>query len=234
LAAFREAHRTTAALLAQAPDDPDRIFAHSQSEYWLGRIPYDRRNSAAARPAFERYKALVDRLIAIDPSNPTWIEESGYAEGSLCAIALEAPPDVTAARRHCFASLARILQVHRLRPHDLQVTLAVANHHAWAADVCNLLGRWDLVLAHRARQENLARMLLAREPNNFDFQDFWVSTQSTFADLLARHGQRLEARQWFERAAATAQRLHVRDPENVRWRDWAQRTAASVAALSAN
>ena len=45
LAKFREAHRTTAALLKQDPKNPDRIFAHAQSEYYVGSIAwrqYDR------------------------------------------------------------------------------------------------------------------------------------------------------------------------------------------------
>ena len=56
LAQFREASRTTAALLASDPANPDRIFAHSQSEFWVGRVDYDRGRYAAAKPAFRTYR----------------------------------------------------------------------------------------------------------------------------------------------------------------------------------
>ncbi|HEX4080990.1 MAG TPA: toll/interleukin-1 receptor domain-containing protein [Rhizomicrobium sp.] len=36
VANFREAERTTAKLLSKAPDDPERIFDHAQSVYWIG------------------------------------------------------------------------------------------------------------------------------------------------------------------------------------------------------
>ncbi len=85
LAKFREASRTTAALLAKAPNDPDRIFAHAQSEFWIGRADYTRERYEAARPAFRAYKRLADRLVAIAPDNPKYLSEAGYANGDLLA-----------------------------------------------------------------------------------------------------------------------------------------------------
>ena len=49
-AAFVEAHRTTAKLLADRPNDTARIFAHAQSEYWVGFINWRNGDGAAPSP----------------------------------------------------------------------------------------------------------------------------------------------------------------------------------------
>ena len=221
LAAFREAHRTTAEQLERAPGDLNRIFAHSQSEYWVGYADYKRRNRRGARQAWLRYKALTDRLVAAEPRNPRWTRERGYAEGSLCTIAVEEVE--RDALRICSSALQRMVETRALSPGDLRTVLDVANRHGWLADAWNLAGRWDRVLVHRAEQERLVRWLLQREPGNRDFQDFWMRTQFTYGELLEARGARREARQWFVNAAETAAQLRRADPENVSWSEFQQR-----------
>jgi hypothetical protein len=225
---FTESYQTTSQLLAADPNDEERVFGHSQSEFWVGMVAYGHRDSVRAQRRFERYKALVDRLLELNPSNPAWIEESAYAEGSFCAVALRDPVDRTRARRHCFASLARMLRVYRLRPNDPEIVEALANRHAWAADVCNHYGRWDLVIAHRARYHDLLRKLMALNPRNYSYQDYWMSAQLTFAQLLVEHGELARARPWFAGAAATNAALRAHDPENANWRNWEGRIARAA------
>ncbi|HEV7660680.1 MAG TPA: toll/interleukin-1 receptor domain-containing protein [Allosphingosinicella sp.] len=228
LAAFREAHRVTAEQLERAPADPERIFAHAQSEFWIGRADYERRAFRQAAQSFERYKALADRLLAMDPGNLRWLREVAYAEGNLCTSAFEERGDAARILALCSASLARMEQVQRGQPADLEAALDVANRQAYVADAWNRLGRWDRVLDHRARQERLARMLIAREPRNSDYQDFWMRTQFSFGQLLVGHGEREQAWHWFAGAAATAGILRRRDPENASWRSFETQIAGAV------
>ena len=229
---FRQAHRLTSALIERSPNDASTMFAHAQSEFWLAYHAYSHQDFASARRGFGRYKALVDRLLAINPANSAWIEESGYAEGAFCALALATPVNREDARRYCFASLAQIVRVHRLRPDDQEILQLLANRHAYAADVCNLYQRWDLVLAHRERYHDLARKLVTLEPGNFDYQEVWMSAQFTFAGLLLQHGERARARQMFAGAAATNAALRAHDPDNANWRRWQQRIARAAGAAN--
>lgn len=219
LSAFREAHRTTEEQLNRAPADPERIFAHSQSEYWVGYADYVRNNLAAARQAWRNYKALADRLLAIDPANPRWLRESGYAEGNLCTIAVRPPVDAAAARRTCLTALRRVLQVRRLHGADAALDRDLANRHGWMVLAADASGRWDLAELHQARHEDLVRSLIAAEPNNLDYRDIWMQGQFGFGKLLAAHGRRQEARRRFADAAATVAMLRARDPANASWRD---------------
>jgi tetratricopeptide (TPR) repeat protein len=232
LASFREALRSTTALIAQWPNDTDVIYAHAQSEFWVGRHAYARRDFEGARVRFERYKALAQRLLAIDGTNIEWVREAAYAANNLCSVDLAQRIDPQATLRSCSAALAGVERVRALRPADPSITADLANRHAWVADAWNRVGRWDRVLHHRAEQEALVLSLIRRDPRNLDYRDIWMSTQSTFGDLLVEHGQRREARRWYEGAAATARMLHQRDPENAEWRRFEGRIAEKLRTLT--
>ena len=51
LKAFRSARDTTAELLARAPNDPQRIFEHAQSVYWVGYYDWQHGDLPAAENA---------------------------------------------------------------------------------------------------------------------------------------------------------------------------------------
>jgi tetratricopeptide (TPR) repeat protein len=217
LAQFREATRTTAALLAADPNNPDRIFAHSQSAYWVGYIDYQRGRYAQARPAFERYKALSDRLVAIDPANPEWLKEAAYAEGNLCSIALAEPVDAAAALRSCSVALSHMEEAARRIADPSALDADLANRHAWLADAWFKNGRLDLSLAHRRKQERLLAALVTRDPKNMDVRDLSVTNQLALAGLEAQSGLRAEARRRLDGTLATVETLVRTDPSNRTW-----------------
>ncbi len=227
-AAFGDAYRSTAALLAQSPGNANIIFAHAQSEYWVGRIHYAADDIPGARRAWQRYKALADGLLAIDANNPRWVRESGYAEGNMCTVAMSRPIDRAGARRTCSIALERMERVSRLQPVDPGLTEDLVNRHMWMAGAWNVNGRWDLARYHEARREALARSLVKDDPSNLDYRDLWMSGQFGFGVMLAEHGLRREAHQRFADAAATAAILHASDPENAEWRNWQRRIAQAM------
>ena len=216
LAAFRQAHRTTAEQLSRAPDDPERIFAHSQSEFWIGRVPYDQHNYPAARSAWVRYKALADRLAARDPHNMNWVREAAFAQGNLCTVDLKAPIDGRATLRSCMASLARMQQAYRLRA-EPAIAVAVANRYAWVADAHLALGENAQALANRMAQQRLVMPLLAADPENVDYKDVWVGLQLGLAILDRLGGRRLQGR---DRLVAARRVLDVMIAGDRTNRDW--------------
>lgn len=216
LAQFREARRTTASLLAADPNNPARIFAHSQSEFWVGYVDYQRGNYAAARPAFEQYKILSDRLVKMDPNRAEWVKEAGYAEGNLCTIARAEPVDRSAALRACNAALGRMEQAAELGPEGT-MDADLANRHAWLADAYLANGNAKAAEAHRRKQENLLAGLLKRDPKNADLRDMSITTQIALAGFEARAGNLLGARQRLVRAREQAEALVRMDGANQQW-----------------
>jgi len=234
LANFRAAYRTTSSLVARHPNDATAIFAHAQSESWLGEYAYERSNPTAARASFERYRALARRLLAIDSANPLWLREAGFADGDICVLDMAGRRRGVAIPRSCFDALSYLERAWRLRRDDPTFIQALANRHAWMTDIWAEEGNWNRALAHRRRHEALVQQLIRRDPSNADYRDIWMRSQFGFGELLAAHGQRREAQARFADARATAAMLLARDPENAAWRQFQQRIERSAAALSAH
>lgn len=227
LADFREAYQTTSSLIARAPNDATIIFAHAQSEFWLGFFAYGQGELASARARFERYRSLTHRLLEIDAGNSEWVREAAYAEGNLCSLDLiQASP--ARKLRSCSIALARMRQVWRVRRGDPGVIEDLANRHAYMVDAWNANGRWDRALLHRAWHEALVQALIRSDPANLNYRDIWMNSQVGFGRQLAAHGERREARARLADAARTAAQLHAWDPQNANWEQWQRRIAQEI------
>lgn len=219
LAQFQEARRTTAALLADRPGDPARIYAHAQSEYWVGLVAYRRGRMDAAKTSWESYRRLAEQLTRTAPENPDWRRELGYAEGNLCTLALKPPLHVRAALDHCAAALKAVDAAAARSPADPELQLDLANRHAWLADAYGFNGRYDEALEERRRQEQVLHRLLAADPENMRIREAWVTLQRGFAKLELLAGRPEQSRRRLTDARATLSAMIAHDPENHRWRD---------------
>lgn len=210
---FREAARTTERLLANSPGDPDRIFAHSQSAFWIGRVDFDRKNYTQAKVAFEQYKGLVEQLTRRNPTNPDWLKEAGYAYGNLCTIALKPPVNPPAALQNCSAALSR-MQAAAAALGDRSLDGDLQNRHGWMADAWKARGEWGKARAERALQERILDRMLAAEPGNLAVQEQWILFQIAMADFYARDKNYSRGGEQLLQASAMLDRMIALDPEN--------------------
>lgn len=218
LAQFHEAARTTAALLASAPDDPQRIFAHAQSEFWIASVDYERGNLARAKTGFDRYRALAERLVAIDRRNPDWLKEAGYAEGNLCSIALKQRQDVHAALRACTAALAWMEAAARRTGDPSAMIKDLANRHAWMADAYRAAGDWPNAVRHRDSELALLDRQLARDPANVKFRAARLWSLRGRAKIDLDTGRTDAARERLTAVLGQLDALIRLDPANIEWR----------------
>ena len=228
LAKFGEAHRTTAALLAAKPDDPLRIFAHAQSEFWLGYVDFSRNHLDKALPRFVAYRQLAQRLTAIEPANLKYWRELGYAEGNICTIAItgKGPAgDLDA----CRSALATMERIARSQPGDSGVQSDLANRHAWMADALRLGGRDRDALAEREKQAAIIDALLARDPKNASYRQDWMLARFSTAALLRDLGQDARANAMIAKSRRVVDDLIASDPENRDWRLWREKFTRSNA-----
>lgn len=223
---FREAAATTARLLAESPNDPDRIFNHAQSEFWIGSVAYNGEENATARRAFERYRELAQRLVAVDRASAKALTELAYAEGSLCAVGLQERPVVYSTIERCKASAAAMQQVAR-GSNDPDMIAALANRYAWLADAYRARGEQGPAWRLRLRQENMLSGLLRRD-TSFKFREPWLTNQFSIAELEEARGDRTAARARLLRARAMVEEMTLKDPTNA---DWASRKKRIVADL---
>lgn len=224
IAQFREAYRVTAALLSAAPNDPKRIFAHAQSEFWLGYVDFIRDRNTVALPRFQSYQELARRLVAIQPTNPAYWRELGYAQGNICTIEVEEKA-AKPALESCRAALDTMERVRQLAPNDPGIAADLANRHAWMADALRLADDDAAALAERDRQGMILQALLRDDPKNAGYLQDWMLARYSKSQLLYALGQIAPAEQLRAQARQDVNRLVASDPENNDWRVWQKKLA---------
>jgi tetratricopeptide (TPR) repeat protein len=218
-AAFRESHRTTAEQLDRAPRDSARIFAHSQSEFYVGHIAFEQGDFVSAQVAFERYKALADRLTAINPRNVTWLKEGAYAEGSICTVLWQGLRDIPAALDRCAVALRRMEQAARASGHISDFRSDLANRHADLADTLLAAGRLNEALLHQQRRLSYLVRQLQDEPANARLIVRRAWALRGLANVEAHLGHTRSANARMIEAIRLLENLVRHDPENRNWRN---------------
>lgn len=232
LTEFREAHRVTRALLAEKPNDPQRIFTHAQSEFWVGYTDYRRGRYAAARPHFSAYLDLARQLVAIDPHDVRALREFGYAQGNICSLELSSKASAAVALAACRSALDAMQRVAAVIPGDAGVRSDLANRHAWIADALHASGRMREALAERQQQARIVDDLLRSDPLNASYRQDWMLSRYSIATLLADLGDVTASRQRAMEARSANAALIATDPQNQDWRLWRKRIANSFPDLN--
>jgi hypothetical protein len=170
---FLEARRTTGALLAVRPNDPDRIFSHAQSEYWVAFIAWRRGDIDAALVGMKRYAALTRRLLEIDAGKPEWRMEAGYAESNLGTIELLNPDHAATAEAAFVRSLGHFQAAARAKAADPEIDLdaaeiqaEIADAHGWIADSRRTEKRYAAARESRREEARILMALQAADPKN--------------------------------------------------------------------
>jgi len=216
-----EAARTTAELLARKPDQPEIIFAHAQSQYWLGQLEFVRKNKSGAGVFWLDYERLAARLIEIDRANPEWRRELGYAEANLCALALAKPADVRSALDHCNKAAAIVEEMAARSPGDLQASIDQMTALAWLADAHLAANQLPQALSLRERQIRLANGVNRIHPSDARAKQALLVAEIGLGKVQRAVGQDRQVRDTKVRARTIARQLALKDPKNFRWRDWA-------------
>jgi len=73
----------TREVLERNPDNTDAIFAHAQSEYWVGAYYFNRNEFDKALPYMERYNELAQILYKKDSKNFEYIMEAAWGAKNL-------------------------------------------------------------------------------------------------------------------------------------------------------
>ena len=222
----RAAYDSTAALLARSPDNPDRIFAHAQSEYAYGSLAWANDNEPLYRRSMSRYAVLAERLAQVDPDRIRAQREIGYAQGNLCYIAqtLDRPVSPSAAS-HCAEALAAQRRVLAMQPDDRQTMMDVANRLTWYGAYRDKIGETASAITLWTEAAQIARQIIAADPINKDSQDMLVAVLLSRSKGFANIGNVAAARNDLDEASEIVGRLRETDPSNNRWARLSQELA---------
>ena len=213
---FREAHRTTAALLAKDPNNGNRIFAHAQSEYWVGYAHYLQKNMTQAERYWVQYRKLARRLADIPAEKRRGAVEIGYASNNLCALAVEIKSRPI---KRCAQAVTAQRRVAALDPGNRDTQLSLANGIAWYADAVEASGKFPLAAKLRDEQIALLDGLLRKDPANMDVAEFHVTALTARSRLDRKMGLIAPAQHRLDVARRAATQLREHDPSNTVWAD---------------
>jgi len=77
----------TREVLERNPDDTDAIFAHAQSEFWVGKYYIKQGKLTEAEMPYREYDRLAQILYQKDPANFDWVMEAAWGKNNLGAWA---------------------------------------------------------------------------------------------------------------------------------------------------
>jgi hypothetical protein len=226
--AFRQAHRITEEQLGRTPNDPTMIFAHAQSEYYVGYAAYLQRDYGRAIGPWQNYKTLAERLVVINPRNADWVKEAAFAEGGLCNIAL-ARRDYSGALTACMAALRRMEEAMRASGNLAAYRSDLANRHSYVGDALRGLVRHQDALRHQAQRLAYLERQLADDPQNARLRARRLWALRAIANLEADLGLIAAASTRMAGVADSLAELVRLDPTN---RDWQRELGAIRAELT--
>jgi serine/threonine protein kinase len=207
---FQQAADTTSRLLQEHPDDPQRIFDQSQSEYYVGYVQWYRGRLHDAEAPFRRYQEMAQRMNQAKPGNHDWQLEDVFSKTNVGIVltdlgrADEALPLLSQAR-------TEIAQLARSHPED---SVNEGNTIGWSVIAYAALGRDEDAI--RADNDKIAAAL--RMPNADKDQDaqFLIANARHEIALWQRNLGRVDdALSSVRDALAGMRALNARDPANL-------------------
>jgi hypothetical protein len=158
LAIRTQAHDTTAELVKRDPDNPQFLFAHGQSAYYLGEYFYGQNDLEAVRPRWTEYLASAERLFEVapdyinEPLETDAVSEVAYGRVNMGVLALEQHRNARVAA-NLFASAIEVLTPRATTVnHKLNLTRTYKQHvealaqFALASEVLAAIRPWEVNL----------------------------------------------------------------------------------------
>jgi hypothetical protein len=230
---FHEAYAATAATLARHPDDPKAIFAHAQSDYWIGSIHEARKEWPEAESQYRRYAAGAQRLIAIAPTNPDYMMEMGWSALALGTVQASGRDDGAAAEPLFRQATTWFDRAVRARPGDEAALRELANAYAFLGDSYYVRRLWRQSLDTRWAQYRIDRQLLATHPDDVDKVYTLATAERSVGKLSARLGDAATAAAMAGSAYRRSQWLVASDPANAEWRMFDTKVACDLLDIAA-
>ncbi len=214
---FEEAYASTKLLLEQSPNDVARIFEHAQSAYWLGYIPYQRKDYKAAHTYFLQYVALSERLVLASPNNPQYKFEMASAKNTYGALQEKQEKYIEALK--AFESAA-ILFAEILDKDSTNIAAAqnYTDTLGWASKIHSHLGNRADAKAYRL-QEIAEIIRILETSNSIDWATTYILAAGyrNLSRLEYIEGDALNAINYATESENIFIKLTDHDPDNTQW-----------------
>jgi tetratricopeptide (TPR) repeat protein len=221
---FEQASATTAEQLRRDPNNPQRIFDHAQSVYWVGYVAWQRGDLTTARRYFTQYRDFAQRLSSVAADKPAWQAEEGYADINLGVVDLDGGrPDRALAGfeagREVWARLSARYRDHPDFGYWLGQTLGRK------ADARSRLGDYPGALDERRQELAVYKAILAQDPGNSQAMSGIGVVWQRSAQIQLDAGKPAEAVTLADQSLQVIRLLEAKDPTNSMWKEMAVKAA---------
>ena len=213
LPAFRQSARTTAELLARRPDDPERMFNHGQSLFWVGYIAWQHGKMDEAKTAMQAYADISHELAAKDRTNFDWQLEESYSLSNLGTMAQsegELKKALVLFRKH----VATMDSISQAQGRPAQYEIERAGGYSWISSTLGQLGRVKEATAAREEELRILDAVLKSDPANSEARMGRIYSLANLGQNHAYGRHRAKADRFYDEAITEFDGLSAADPEN--------------------
>ena len=130
---FNEAFEITEGQLEKDPENPDRIFEHAQSVYWVGYLNYAQGDYIGAIAKNEQYLELAKALADCEPNSFRSQQEEIFALSNIAIINAISGRENLA--KQAFEKLIpKYISASENYPENIDFKLDLADAYGWLAD----------------------------------------------------------------------------------------------------
>lgn len=216
---YKQVSKVTAALLAEDPSNPERIFAHAQSENRIGLLEFTRKNYAGALPALQRADQLLSPIRALRRKRNNWTRLASYVDVNICASLLKLNHDARRALKHCERAAEQSRDILSFISGDPGIQYDLVFHLMWLGDAYGANTRFSEARNAYQQSLRLVNSLVSSDPLN----KLWLEQKMQIYMQMARSkhsGARpLERFTAISNARGIARDLIKDDPTNAYWRE---------------
>ena len=217
LGLYREATGTTSELLRRYPNDPKRVYDHAQNLFFFGSVAWQRGRLADTGAAFRGYRALADRMMQLDPGNPTYQLESVYADHNLGVFLIQAEERFPEAAALFSGKVVPLSRMVAAKPQDLDLAKQLMETLAFLADAEAGQGRYREAIAARGRELALAERYMLDFPGDSEFRVKAMVGHGALARLLLATGDADRALGEVRTGLKLANEVTASGPDNTQW-----------------
>lgn len=214
VAKYREAHRITAAVLARRPRDPEAIFTHAQSEFWVGEAAWQLGDFKNTEIHWRNYLHEAEALAEVEPRTIRSLMELGYANGNLCELTARQTNEPARALPYCQHASDYMREALRLDPDNATTAMALANRLGWQADLLVDERRFDEGIVLREEEAALLDGILAKDPKNLQYRERRQWPEIGIGEALIRAGRNDDGAARLNRSLTAYDRLSAEMPDD--------------------
>lgn len=226
------AYEATERLIKRASGDADVIFAHGQSQYWVGRVQEVREDYAAAAHWYAAYDQSARHLQQLEPENPRTMMERGFGALNRGIVAFRGElPGIDAANQFGQA-IVWFRRAARAQPQADKPQQELANAWSWLSNLRYNASDFESALAAQEQAATIRRRLADADPQDRAKHFDRLIAERALALAHLRRGNVQMAGPQLRQTAAMAGDLAASDPANKDWQYLAELARADVAELN--